>query len=66
MIKVVTSITYPSTTIPGRSMSSYMSTPIADPTHSKILNVLQDHFEILQYHLKNCDPATIKIDITVG
>lgn len=66
MIKVVTSITHPSTTVPGRSMSSYMSTPVDEPTQSKILKILQDHFEVVQYHLKNCDPAKVKINISIG
>jgi hypothetical protein len=66
MIKVVTSVSYPSKTIPGRSVSSYVSTPIADPTYSKIIKTLQDHCESLHYHLNACDPNNIKIDITIG
>lgn len=65
MIKVTTSITHPSKTVPGRNMSSYVATPIESPTQTKVMKVLQDHFETIQYHLKIGDPETIKINISI-
>ena len=66
MIKVVTSISYPSGTVPGRSVSSYISTPIINPTQNKVIKALQEHYDSLQSHLKICDPDKIKINISVG
>lgn len=65
MIKVVSSVAYPSKTIPGRSQSTYVSTPIPDPTPSKLLKVLQEHFNSINHHIRlsNAEGLVVKISV---
>jgi hypothetical protein len=65
MIKVTTSVTHPSKTVPGRNMSSYISTPITEPTHTKVMKVIQNHLETVNHHLKIGDPDTIRVNISI-
>jgi hypothetical protein len=65
MIKVTSSISYPSKTVPGRNQSTYLSTPIPDPTPSKVIKVLQEHFNSLQHHLKISDLDGLKFSVVI-
>lgn len=65
MIKVTSSLAYPSKTVPGRSMSTYLSTPIEDPTPSKVLKVLKEHFNSLQHHINNCDLDGLAVKVEI-
>lgn len=65
MMTIISSVLYPSKTVPGRSQSAYLSTPITDPTPSKVIKVLQDHFNSLQHHIKYSDLENLKINVSI-
>lgn len=65
MIKITSSLSYPSKTVPGRTQSSYLSTPISDPTPDEVLRVLMQHVEALQHHMNNCDLSKLIFTLIV-
>lgn len=65
MIKITSSVTYPSTTVPGRMQSSYLSTPVQDPTPDEVLRAIMKHIDALQHHMNICDISTMVFVLSV-
>lgn len=65
MITVKMTISHPSSTVPGRMVSNYVSTPIIEPTAEKLSEVLKGNLSTLTHHIQHCDPSNLRVNISI-